>query len=215
MAGRGAHVDMEAATGSESQDVFDVQEVNDNAVSMQKDIDSLELEQLQVQKQLKENNLEKLKGELLKVKSVPNFLQSRQGRNPDDVLPRLQSLRMDTDSDDEESQMDQGNFERKKLQKKSGLFLRATDKVLIVQEWPRLNVRREYSTASLAFQDLSLPLFVAGELEIVLSFTNKVEREERIRFLRDLMYYASKFEFKVLLDWYAAVMRELELGKIC
>ena len=47
-------------------------------------------------------------------------------------------------------------------------------------------------------------MFVAGELEILMTKISKSEYKGRIRFLKKIVYFASLYDLKRLLQYYAA-----------
>ena len=100
-----------------------------------------------------------------------------------------------------------------KKKKKSGLYKKASDEVKVPQKWPHLNLGLEYSGRNIGFNDLSLAQFVAGESEIIVQCDDEVEKEARILFLKSLMYDAVSCKFANILNYYAAWVREIELGK--
>ena len=56
-------------------------------------------------------------------------------------------------------------------------------------------------------------MFVAGELEIILSKQIPVsEKLGRLRFLKKIMYVSTIYEWKALLKFYAACVRRIEIG---
>ena len=55
-------------------------------------------------------------------------------------------------------------------------------------------------------------MFVAGELEILTSKLSKAEFKGRMRFLKKLVYYANIYDFKRILQYYAAWLRQIEMG---
>ena len=61
---------------------------------------------------------------------------------------------------------------------------------------------------------MDFKLFVVGELEILSGGKlPKAEREGRLSLLKKIIYYSGAYEFKGLKAFYAAWLREIELGK--
>ena len=61
---------------------------------------------------------------------------------------------------------------------------------------------------------MNFQLFVAGELEIISdSDLSSTEKNGRVALLKKLVYYYATYEFKGLKAFYAAWLREIELGK--
>ena len=66
----------------------------------------------------------------------------------------------------------------------------------------------------MAFDDLSLHLFVAGELEIITDCNTKSkEKKGRLKLLKRLMYLSTNYSFSIIRSYYAAVLREIEVGE--
>ncbi len=51
---------------------------------------------------------------------------------------------------------------------------------------------------------------MAGELEIIATTQDHVERLGRNKFLQKIMYHAGKYEWDCILDLYAAVIKAIE-----
>ena len=81
------------------------------------------------------------------------------------------------------------------------------------QSWPQTALQYEYINKSVAFQDLDFKPFVAGELEIIRSRKTKIdERNTRLSLLTKIVYYSNIYQWKALLDFYAAFRRQIETG---
>lgn len=66
----------------------------------------------------------------------------------------------------------------------------------------------------MTFDKLDLNLFVAGELEIITDVRTKdKEKDGRLNLLKKIMYLSTSYDFNTLKSYYAAVLREIELGK--
>lgn len=115
------------------------------------------------------------------------------------------------DSDDSEDEEETGK--RRKKKDRSGLYKKASDKVKIAQAWPHLSLGQEYSGKILGFNDLRMSQFVAGELEIISHAKDESEKNGRLAFLKALMYDAVGCKYSSILNYYAAWVREIELGK--
>ena len=60
---------------------------------------------------------------------------------------------------------------------------------------------------------LDIKMFVAGELEIILSKRiPAAEKIGRLKFLKKIMYFSNIYEWKALLKFYAAWVRRIEIG---
>ena len=99
---------------------------------------------------------------------------------------------------------------------KSGLDIKSTDTVVKQVLWLHLLLQNSYVTSNLGFSELSLPLLVAGELEILSTLLPKdvsLEFRARLEFLKLLAYEANSYPIKTIAEWYAAYMRRIELGR--
>ena len=112
-----------------------------------------------------------------------------------------------------------GKREKKKSSKRtskkmSGINAKASDKVRYPQRWPHAHLQFEYVNKQVKFEDLDFKLFVAGELEIIAGDDiSAMERAGRLDLLRKIVYYYNTYEFVGLKSFYAAWLREIELGK--
>ncbi len=124
----------------------------------------------------------------------------------------------DDDDDDDDDASDVGdqrgmlNGRRKKV--KSGMDVKVTDRVLYPQLWSHNEVENEFSLSNLKFKELTLRLFVVGELEIITSSNiSEIEQSSRLLLLKTLMYYAGNYTWSSILDLYASILQKIELGK--
>lgn len=103
---------------------------------------------------------------------------------------------------------------RKHKSKRSGIKAKASDRVKHPQKWPQSHLQFEYVNKHVKFEDLDFKLFIAGELEIISDERlTATERSGRLALLKKIVYYYSTYEFKGLKAFYAAWLREIELGK--
>lgn len=104
---------------------------------------------------------------------------------------------------------------RKKSKKKSksGINTKASDKVKFPQKWSHSFLQYEHVNKSVSFENLDLKLFVAGELEIISDESlSKEERKGRVALLKKNVYYCNTYSFEGLKSFYAAWLRQIELG---
>lgn len=98
--------------------------------------------------------------------------------------------------------------------KKSGICRKSSDKVKHRQNYPHSQLRYEFVSQHVSFESLDLNLFVAGELETISNTQIKsIEHRGRIALLKRIMYLNTSHDFKSLKSYYAAVLREIELGE--
>lgn len=73
----------------------------------------------------------------------------------------------------------------------------------------------EFTSKELEFKDMTFPLLIAGEMEILARVDiSKEERETRIKMIKTLAYHASYLEVDVLLDIYAMFIGSIEKGQL-
>ena len=104
---------------------------------------------------------------------------------------------------------------KKKKSKKSGMAKKSSDKVKYPQIWPHSVLQYEFVSEHVAFKQLSLKMFLCGEMEILTSKISKSEFKGRMRFLKKIVYYSNIYEWSVLLQYYAAWVRRIEMGLNC
>lgn len=121
----------------------------------------------------------------------------------------------DSDSDSSSSTGSQHQTIRKSSKKKqSGIVAKATDKVKNPQLFPHNYLQFEYVNKDIKFKQLNFKQFVAGELEIISNFCeNKAEKEGRMKLLQKIAYYSSIYQWAAILDFYAAWLRQIEIGR--
>ena len=121
------------------------------------------------------------------------------------------------DSSDSSSASDDDNSKKKKKHKKhkkSGINAKASDRVKNPQRWPHAHLQYEFVNRQVKFDDLDMKMFIAGEMEIISADDlSDSERKGRLNLLKKIVYYTNMYEFKGLKAFYAAWLREIELGK--
>ena len=118
-------------------------------------------------------------------------------------------------SDDESTDSECRSKSKKKTKKKlkSGINAKASDKVKFPQEWPHAHLQYEHVDKQMKFKELTFRLFVAGELEIISGEDLTTEEKQgRLKLLKKIVYYSSTYEFEGLKAYYAAWLRDIELG---
>ena len=104
---------------------------------------------------------------------------------------------------------------RKHKKVKSGIRDRPHDKVKIKMNWPQSELKFGFTNRkAIEFKQLTMSQFCAGELEIIRHCKiSKTEREGRLSLLNKICYYANEFEWSVLLNFYAAWVKQIEKGE--
>ena len=81
------------------------------------------------------------------------------------------------------------------------------------QIWSQTALQYDNINKSVAFQDHDFNFFVAGELEIISLRRIKIdERNTMLSLLTKIVYYSNIYQWKALLDFYAAFLRQIETG---
>lgn len=118
----------------------------------------------------------------------------------------------ESESDTESSSSDEKR--KKRHRRKSGLVSKIKDKVKRPQHFPHNVLQYEYVSKKVEFKELTFNMFVAGELEIINNFAKSVsEKRGRERLLLKIAYFSTIYKWDTLLDFYAAWLRQIELGK--
>lgn len=101
-----------------------------------------------------------------------------------------------------------------KHKKKSGINAKASDKVRYPQKWPHSHLQYQHVNKHVKYDELTFHLFVAGEISIISEEgLSSTEKKGRLQLLQKIVYYYSTYEFKGLKAFYAAWLREIELGR--
>ena len=147
----------------------------------------------------------------LKVVSLPNESSSSADNSSDSSSSDCDSSHIDSDNSKSKSK-------KKKLKskkhKKSGINAKSSDKVKNPQRWPHAYLQYEYVNKQVKFDELDFKLFLAGEISIIAADDlSELEKKGRLNLLQKIIYYSNTYEFKGLKAFYAAWLREIELGK--
>ena len=99
----------------------------------------------------------------------------------------------------------------------SGLKDQLAHKIINKQRYPQAALQHEYlwdwAGVGVEYKDLSLGLFVAGELEIISSpDTDPIEATRRLELLKITSYRAQYIAWPKLLHLHAAILRKIETG---
>ena len=120
-------------------------------------------------------------------------------------------------SSESSSSSDSESIKKKKKHrkhKKSGINAKASDRVKNPQKWPHAHLQYEFVNKQMKFDELDMKMFIAGEMEIISAEDlSDSERKGRLNLLKKIVYYTNIYEFKGLKAFYAAWLREIELGK--
>ena len=96
--------------------------------------------------------------------------------------------------------------------RKSGISLKASDRVDDPQLWPHVALKGEFMSKNLSFHDLDLKSFVSGELEIIVSPNlSPDERSGRLHLLKELIYLSRGYSWEIIRNVYAAIVSKIEV----
>lgn len=117
-------------------------------------------------------------------------------------------------SSSEDRKKSKSKDKRKKKHKlKSGITAKASDRVRHPQKWPQAHLQYEHVSKQVQFKDLDFKLFIAGELEIISEDgLPESERIGRTKLLKKIIYFSNTYAFEGLKEFYAAWVREIEMG---
>ena len=79
--------------------------------------------------------------------------------------------------------------------------------------YPHSKLNREFTQVK-TFDELTLNLFVAGELETIVRCRHKDEKDARIKILLTNMYYSQFMDIDDIKDQYDVVMKQIERDKV-
>lgn len=123
-------------------------------------------------------------------------------------VKKIDVIDSSSDSPDEEIEL------KSKSRTKSGIQSKPSDKVKIQLLWSHATLQHELVNASVKFVDLDLKLFIAGELEIITNDDiSEIEKAGRLSLLKKITYYSKIYSWKGFLNFYVALLREIELGQ--
>ena len=146
---------------------------------------------------------------------ILNFTEPRKTHKAHKSKKRSSSPSSSSDSSDDSDSSHKHkshNKKHKKKSKKSGMSKKASDRVKYPQIWPHSVLQFEFVSQNIQFKDISFKMFVAGELEILTSKISKREFKGRIKLLKKIAYLSNVYDWKRLLQFYAAWVRRIEMG---
>ena len=119
----------------------------------------------------------------------------------------------DSDSSIDESDVFSHRAKRRLGKVKSGRVAKTHDIVVTPLNWPHTFLRYGHAGKDTVFENLDMPLLVAGELEILKSpSTNKVEKAGRAELLQSLMYNSKIYTWANCLEYFGAILSFIEKG---
>ena len=124
-------------------------------------------------------------------------------------------------SDSDDSVGKKGRSKKKKSSKKSkksgkrrsGKSKRLTSRVKFPQEWPHSHLSLHFVSKDKKYEELSLAEFCAGFASI-LEMSSSSKREHRLSHFKELMYLATRYQWRCVLNYHAACLLEIECGRM-
>ena len=165
--------------------------------------------------------VDKLMDKKLKVKSVTLSSESGSGESSSSSSSSTGSSSSE-DSDDEVTRKSSAKKKREKKDRKessekrkhkSGKSKRITSYVKYPEDWPHSHLSLHFVSKGKKFEELSIAEFVAG-YSTILGFTSGSKRKHRIEHLKEIMYLATKYQWKCVLNYHAACLLEIERGHL-
>ncbi len=97
---------------------------------------------------------------------------------------------------------------------KSEITYKASEEVSNPQVWPQTCLDYEFIANPIEFKDLDFGLFVAGELEAVMSCDiSEKQKHSRLELLKTIIYYQRVYYWKSIVKMYSAIVRKIESGR--
>ena len=97
---------------------------------------------------------------------------------------------------------------------KSGKCKKLTSHVPFPQRWPHTYLSLQYVGKEKKYEDLTIAEFSAGFATLIERAKTALERDARIAFLRELMYFSTTYRWSSVLDYHAACLMEIERGHL-
>ena len=118
----------------------------------------------------------------------------------------------ESESSDSEKRRSRSKSHKKKSKKRFGMAKKSSDKVKFPQVWPHSVLQFAFVSDNVSFLKLDMKICVAGELEISTSKLSRAEYNGRMSLLKKVVYFSNIYEWKCLLQFYAAWLRRIEMG---
>ena len=128
---------------------------------------------------------------------------------------------IDSDDDDESVSSSEGEKSRKKTnrkkkrsskKKKSGKDEKLTSSVKYPQKWPHAHLGQQFVNKTKKYEDLSLAEFCAGYTSILRKINDQKKLKYRLEHFENLMYLSTRYQWRSVLSYHAAVLLEIERG---
>ncbi|CAC5407176.1 unnamed protein product [Mytilus coruscus] len=101
----------------------------------------------------------------------------------------------------------------RKNKRKSGLVVSSRQKTKYPQDCPQSKLQLEYANKKIKFEDLKFHQFVAGRWKLLYPVKRQRKKNGRLTLLKKISYYYELYDWKALLQFYAAWIRRVESGQ--
>ena len=96
---------------------------------------------------------------------------------------------------------------------RSGKNKKLTSNVKFPQEWPQSHLSLHFVNREKKYEELSIAEFCAG-YSTILKNCDEEEREHRTEHFIEIMYLATKYQWRCVLNYHAACLLEIERGNL-
>ena len=118
------------------------------------------------------------------------------------------------DEEESDGESSKSNYSLSKVKNyKSGLGVKTGQKVRYEVEWAHHLLWKEYDANPLAFNQMKIGQYLMGEADIILNCSKPEEIRSRLRLMRRIGYWYTKFDWVSCRNVYAAIMRGMETGR--
>ena len=95
----------------------------------------------------------------------------------------------------------------------SGILVKSSHKVKFEVDWAHHWLGKEYEVNPVPFNQLKLSNYITGESDILLHCDKPEELHARLKLMRRIGYWTSKYDWPSARNVYAAIMRGIETGR--
>ena len=125
----------------------------------------------------------------------------------------LDSTDSDSDTDGKEQKKSKKKSDAKGGKHKSGKSKKLTSYVPFPQKWPHSHLTLHFVSKEKKFEELSIAEFCAGYVAI-LEMSQGSIKAHRTAHLKELMYLATRYQWRHVLNYHAACLMEIERGHL-
>ena len=140
--------------------------------------------------------------------------ESSSDESCDDESEEDTSCSSSEDEEDKKSSRKKTKHTKKRSskKKKSGKDEKLTSSVKYPQKWPHAHLGQQFVNKTKKYEDLSLPEFCAGYTSILRKVKDTKKLKSRLEHFENLMYLTTRFQWRSVLSYHAAVLLEIERG---